>query len=220
MKPAHGREKVHKPEKKAAELLASIKHDAPLTPQNCDISHIASMTLRILSVHKRESAKIPVQLIALSQAFGFAVYQQDLPDALHAYLSVDLDNRERNRKLTSDKILTVNEQDPNKLKRLNIARCLAFYILGFDPNTDTSYSKSITDLDDGKASTLRDIVLRNRVEELATELLLPKAEFERESKRLAESDYSRYEKIYALSDKFMAPSKVVQQQLDKIRAAE
>lgn len=170
-----------------------------------NVDTVGKAATLLLSV---KNAGIPVKIVEMCTAMGFAVYRQALPKEMCGYIVIDGELKDQ---FETDRIISVNENESNKRRRFTVAHELGHFLFDFTPDTIQFYNAFERDHD------MHDDEKEILASRFAAELLMPKDIFIREYRReyndRAGSSEQFYETIQELSDIFLVPPKAVERRV-------
>lgn len=151
---------------------------------------------------------IPVKIVEMCTAMGFAVYRQALPQEMCGYIVIDGELKDR---FETDRIISVNENESSKRRRFTVAHELGHFLFDFTPDTIQFYNAFERNHDAGSDEKE---ILASR---FAAELLMPKDVFMRQYRQTYKertgSSEQLYETVQELSDIFLVPPKAVERRV-------
>lgn len=151
----------------------------------------------------------PIPIVKIAEKMGFSVFEKRFDRReLSGIIAIDSDLKDH-KIYQTDRVVCVNSEDSSSHRRFTIAHELAHYIFDFDEqNKITYYDAYITDEADSDKERVA-----NR---FAAELLMPKANFEKDFEKLFKNKIqprSMNEVIAELMEKYAAPSTAVQRRI-------
>lgn len=161
-------------------------------------------------IHAVKTVETPVEIIEMCKHMGFSVFQQKLPKEICGYIAIDGELKDR---FSTDRIISVNENESNKRRRFTVAHELGHFLFDFDPNTIQFYNAFEHDHAQDQNPS------EQRANRFAAELLMPAENFKKAYEKIfqkhSSSSEQLYETIQELSDLFLVPPKAVEMRIKK-----